>query len=90
MSCDPISKAAEIDRNFERFLQLLPAMVGEHDGENVLMRHGDFVGFHPTPADAQIAGNRLFPEDGLFSFQHVTETPEYLGQSSYAVSSRTA
>lgn len=90
MSHGPLSKVAEIDRNFERFLRLLPALMREHEGDYVLMRHGEIVGSHATPADAQIAGNQLFPDDGLFSFQHVTETPGSLGHFSYAVSSRTA
>jgi hypothetical protein len=81
------SKSEEIDRNLERFLEALPSLVGAHQGEYALIRHGAIQGFFPTAIDAQIAGNQKF-DDQIFSIQCVKETAEELGYFSYAVDPR--
>jgi hypothetical protein len=52
------SKTEEIDRNLERFLEVLPTLVSEHEGEYALIRHGEILGFFDSALDAQIAGNQ--------------------------------
>ena len=81
------SKTEEIHRNLESFLEALPSLVGSHEGEYALIRHGEIRGFFPSALDAQIAGNQKF-DDQIFSIQCVTEAAEELGCFSYAVDSR--
>lgn len=78
MSHTIADKDAEIDRNFERFLELLPGLVAEHAGEYVLMRDREIVEFFPSALDAQIAGNQRYADSG-FSIQEVEMEPEHLG-----------
>jgi hypothetical protein len=78
------AKLAEIDRNLEGFLQLLPSLMAEHKGQYALLRHGAVVGYHQSAIDAQIAGNRQF-EDRMFSIQQITDEAVELGWYSYAV-----
>ena len=80
-------KSAEIDRNWEKFLELLPTLTPDHRGQWALMRHASIVGFFDTAMDAQIAGNRTF-DDKIFSIQSVKEEAEELGHYSYAVDPR--
>jgi hypothetical protein len=80
-------KSAEIDRNWDKFLELLPTLTAEHRGQWVLMRHASIVDFFDTAMDAQIAGNRKF-DDKIFSIQPVKEEAEELGYYSYAVDPR--
>jgi hypothetical protein len=81
------SKSDEIDRNLERFLEVLPALVPDHEGQYALIRHGEIHEFFGSALDAQIAGNQRF-DDQLFSIQCVRETAEELGYFSYAVDPR--
>jgi hypothetical protein len=81
------SKSEEIDRNLERFLEELPALVGEHEGQYALIRHGKIRDFFDSALAAQIAGNQRF-EDQIFSIQCVKETAEELGYFSYAIDPR--
>jgi hypothetical protein len=87
VSTAQLSKTQEIDRNLERFLEILPRLMAEHAGEYVLMRRGDVVGFFESALDAQIEGNKRFPDSG-FSFQPIEETVHELGYFSYAVDPR--
>ena len=79
----------EIDKNFARFLELLPSLVPDRHGSCALMRQGEIVEFFPTAIEAQVAGNRRFA-DGVFSIQEVQEFAEELGCFAYALSTRTA
>jgi hypothetical protein len=81
------AKLTEIDRNLERFLELLPTLVTAHRDKYVLMRHQEVIGYFGSAIDAQIAGNQQF-EDQIFSIQEVKEMAEELGRYSYAVLSR--
>jgi hypothetical protein len=78
------TKSEEIDRNLERFLEQLPALVEDHEGQYVLIRHGKILEYFDTALDAQIAGNQRF-EDHIFSIQCVKEAAEELGYFSYAI-----
>ncbi len=84
MSLSHAAKTAEIDRNLDQFLRVLPSLISEHKGQYVLLRHGAVLEFFASALDAQIAGNQRF-EDEVFSIQHVTEMPEELGYFSYAL-----
>jgi hypothetical protein len=85
MTDESTAKLTEIDRNLEMFLQLLPSIMNEHEGQYALLRHQALVGYYPSAIDAQIAGNQQF-SDRLFSIQEVTEAIAELGHYSYAVS----
>jgi hypothetical protein len=78
------AKRAEIDRNLNRFLELLPGLLQDHRNEVVLMRSASVVGYYPSAIEAQIAGNRQFA-DRLFSIQQIKEVAEELGHYAYAV-----
>jgi hypothetical protein len=77
----------EVDRNYQRFKELLPSILEKHAGKFALMRHGEIVEFYATAADAMRTG-RKFYDDGLFSIQKVTAEPEDLGFFSHAPYSR--
>jgi hypothetical protein len=62
-----LERRRELDRNFEQFLELLPGLKAEHEGQFALLRLGEIVGFFGSAVDAQIAGNQRF-DDGIFSF----------------------
>ena len=81
------AKMAEIDRNLQAFLAMLPDLLKEHAGEHALMHSGQVVAYFPSALDAQIAGNQRF-EATEFSIQQVTEQAEELGFYSYALHSR--
>ena len=83
MKPSPGLKVDEIERNLVAFVQQMPALLANHANEYALLRHGTIVGFYPTALDAQIAGNQRY-EDGLFSFQCVTNRVEGLGFLTYA------
>ena len=78
------AKLAEIDRNLERFLQILPSLMADHEGEYALLRHAVVVGYYPSAIDAQIAGNQRF-EDRMFSIQQVATAAAELGRYTHAV-----
>jgi hypothetical protein len=78
------AKLTEIDRNLEMFLQLLPSIMDEHEGQYALLRHQSVIGYYSSAIDAQIAGNQKFT-DRLFSIQEVSEAVAELGHYSYAV-----
>jgi hypothetical protein len=81
------SKSEEISKNLERFLQALPALVPDHEGQYALIKDGSIQEFFDSAMDAQIAGNQRF-DDQIFSIQCVKEEAEELGYFSYAVDPR--
>lgn len=82
------TKDEAIDANLAAFLKLLPDVIEAHEGEFALLRHEAIVQFYSTPIDAQIEGNRQFP-DKLFSVQEISDASVQLGAYTYAVHSRT-
>lgn len=83
------AKHAEIDRNFDRFMDLLPSLMKEHADQYVLMRGTEVIDFFGSALDAQIAGNQKF-SDEIFSIQHIKQSPEDLGFMSHALYTRPA
>jgi hypothetical protein len=87
MDGSSLSKTAEIDRNLEKFLELLPGLTRDHLGKWALLRNEEVIDFYDSAIDAQIAGNNKF-DDEMFSIQPVKEEVEELGYYSYAVDPR--
>ena len=75
MGMDHWIRLAETDANTARFIQLLPVLVPAHQGQSVLMRHREPVGFFPSIIDAHIAGTTRF-KDGAFSVQRISPAPD--------------
>ena len=87
MSHVMLAKSAEIDRNLGRFLELLPDLMREHEGEYASLRDTAILGFYDSAINAQIAGNQRF-SDHIFSIQQVKDTAEELGYLAYALHTR--
>ena len=81
------TKSEEIDQNLEVFLEALPSLMPDHEGQYVLIRRGEMQEFFDSALNAQIAGNQRY-DDQLFSVQCVKETVEELGYFSYAIDPR--
>ncbi len=75
----------QVRANYKAFEQKLPSLLQSHRGKFALMRHGEIIEFFNTARDAFVAGQRLFPQDQLFSIQEVVETPIDLGFLSHAL-----
>lgn len=75
MGLDRWNRLAETDANTARFIQLLSVLIPGHQGQCVLMRDREPVGFFETPIDAYIAGDARF-DDGMFSVQRISPAPE--------------
>lgn len=71
-------RQSEIDRNFEAFERLLPALMQSDPGRYVVFRSAEIIGKFDTLADAKTAGDIAFP-DGIYSIQKVENTAADLG-----------
>ena len=80
---DREAKIAEVEKNFEAFQALLPAIEPVHAGQFALMHDGKIVEYFDSIADAVKYGQALYPE-GLFSLQEVTSRVIDLGYFSHA------
>jgi hypothetical protein len=78
------ARQKEVDRNYEAFVKLLPGLLSSHRGQYALMKDAGILGFYSTAQDANSAAE-TFIQDGLYSIQHVTDTPIDLGFFSHAV-----
>ena len=74
MGLDRWHRLAESDANTARFIELLAVLIPGHQGQCVLMRHREPMGFYDSPIDAHIAGVRRFG-DGMFSVQRISPPP---------------
>jgi hypothetical protein len=74
----------EVDRNFEEFEKLLPAIIGANRDRYALMKGGKILGYYSSAEDARIAATS-FISDGLYSVQHVTDASINLGFFNYAI-----
>jgi hypothetical protein len=83
-----VDQLREVEKNYEAFRVQLPSLMTSHRGKFALMRHEQIVEFFDTARDAYKAGQKLFPEDQLFSIQEVIDTPVDLGFFSHAVPQR--
>ena len=71
-------QAEEVDRNYEAFERMLPAILAAHRDQVALMKDQKIVGFYDKPVDALRAAVQQFPDD-VFSIQEVTDVPIDLG-----------
>ena len=74
---------AEVDRNYEAFLDLLPRLLETHRGRWALLRDGELTAVFDTSRDARVAGMTFYSE-GRFSIQEITTQPIDLGWFSRA------
>ena len=77
------TKLQELRQNYDAFVRDLPALVGDHEGQHALMRHGTVVDFFDSARDA-LDGARARFDDDLFSIQEVTSAVADLGWYSRA------
>jgi hypothetical protein len=80
-------RTAEVKRNYEVFVQMLPTILETHHDQFALMRDQKVVEYFDTAGDANRAGRQLF-SDERFSIQQVTRTPIDLGFFSHAMPQR--
>ena len=73
----------EVDRNYEAFKKVLPALLESDPGRTALMRDGEVIACFDTDRDAIEAG-RAFFEDRPFSIQEITRRRVDLGYFSHA------
>ena len=78
----------QVETNYQAFLAQLPSLVASYRGKFALMRNGQIVEFFDTARDAYVTGQKMFPDDRLFSIQEVVETPVDLGFFSHALPQR--
>ncbi len=79
-----MSKQDEVDRNYEAFLNLLPAILPAHRDRFALMKDQKIVAYFSTSEDARVAA-QCFISDGLYSIQQVTDMAVNLGYFTNAV-----
>ena len=75
---------AEVDRNYETFVALLPGLMRMHANKWALLHDGELTAVFDTARDAHVAGVKLYPDD-CYSVQEVTDRPVDLGWFSHAV-----
>lgn len=68
----------EVDRNYEKFLELLPKIIGDHEGKFALMSKGEIVEYYDSFGDACNTGDK-FLKRGNYSVQEVTYNAIDLG-----------
>jgi hypothetical protein len=73
----------EVDRNFEEFEKLLPAIIGQNRDKYALMKDAKILGYYSSAEDARTAASSFIP-DGIYSIQHVTDMSINLGFFNYA------
>lgn len=71
-------KDREIERNYHYFKSQVDDLMAEHEGAFALLRHQEIVSYHFDFFDAVLAGRKTY-DDGLYSVQEVTTTPEFIG-----------
>jgi hypothetical protein len=82
---DSTRQRLEVDRNYDRFVRILGAILPKHRDQLALMRDGEVVGYYDTPREALEAAAEKF-SDGIFSIQEVTDEPIDLGFWSHVAS----
>ncbi|WP_299423511.1 hypothetical protein [Sphingomonas bacterium] len=80
---DMSNEIAEIDRNYEAFLEQLPEILPQHRGQYAVMHDRNIVAYCGNALAAMIEGVKRFGE-GRFSVQEVTTDRDNLGFYSYA------
>jgi len=80
-----ITAQAEVDRNYDAFVELLPGLMRTHANKWALLHDGELTAVFDTARDAHLAGVKLYP-NARYSVQEVTDRPVDLGWFSHAVS----
>jgi hypothetical protein len=62
----------EVDRNYEAFVKMLPAILPTHRDKYALMKGGEIISYFSTAEDARTAGEKFIP-DKVFSIQQVSD-----------------
>lgn len=75
----------QVDKNYEKFKELLPELLKSNPGKQALMRHEELVDVFDTLTDAMKYAAKEFG-DGEFSIQHITDEIIDLGWYTRAVS----
>ena len=75
---------AEVDRNYDAFVQQLPTIINLHRDKYALMKDGVILGYYSSAYDARTAAE-AFIKDKLYSIQHVTDAAVNLGFFTNAV-----
>ena len=76
-------KLYELRQNYDAFMRVLPTLIDDHEGQHVLMRHGEVVDYFDSVRDALTQAGTEFDDD-LFSIQEVTSAVADLGWYSRA------
>lgn len=87
MEFDRAAHEAEVDRNCDAFLKVLPDLMKTDAGRVALMRKEQVVGIFQTIEAALRAGGARFP-DRMYSVQEVTDEPLDLGVLSHVLGFR--
>jgi hypothetical protein len=69
---------AEVSNNFKYFQGVVASLIAQHAGQFALIKNCQIRSYHPTSAQALVAGYQGFP-DGIFSVQEVITKPLDLG-----------
>lgn len=72
------AKQAELQANYDAFMESLPALLADHEGEFALMRHRRIVRFFASARDALLHGRDAYSDD-LFSVQEVRRAAAVFG-----------
>jgi len=75
----------EIERNYAAFVDMLPELLRQSEGQYALLHNQKLEGVYPTAGEADRAGYEKFHE-APYSIQLVSNTPIDLGFYSYAIS----
>ncbi len=78
-----MTKASEVDKNFEAFQKRLPEFMASHAGKFAVMHNGEVAEFFDTVGDAVKYGRNVFGDS--FTIQEVTSRSVNLGYHSYAL-----
>ena len=83
MKIDRDKVQKEVDDNYEFFKKRLPQLIKEHDGQFVLIRHKEIVGYFNSNIDALLKGKNKY-SDEIYSIQEITTIKPSLGILDYA------
>ena len=74
----PESKLSALKLNYAAFMQRLPELLLDHEGQYALMRNGNIVEYFCSPREALLAGRKRFADD-LFSVQEIRQSETDFG-----------
>ena len=74
----PENKLSALKLNYDAFMQRLPELLSDHEGQYALMRDGSIVEYFYSPREALLAGRQRFADD-LFSVQEIRRSEADFG-----------